>query len=273
MVEGIQRKGMAQVNWIATVAAVLLGVASALSGSLFFLLNARRSLRRERAYQIDLPRLRHIAAVFGALTGLALAALAAYFVALNRWVGPIEWIGRGSYLLIAAAIGGHALKIVTAYMRLRREERAVASKKGDAMESGSLGEVRWRAMLDLEKRYQRYTDLKNRDDETVDELIGVVADPLLDTRRDLARIPFYGYLGTVCGILLMAFELGKINEATETFKVLSSMAGGLVLAFQTTLVALLAYLPLRKATDYLLQRLTELEDTWRGWRTERAESR
>ena len=74
-------------------------------------------------------------------------------------------------------------------------------------------------------------------------------------------------------VLLMAFELGKINEATETFKVLSSMAGGLVLAFQTTLVALLAYLPLRKATDYLLQRLTELEDVWKGWRTERAESR
>ena len=63
-----------------------------------------------------------------------------------------------------------------------------------------------------------------------------------------------------------AQELGKINEATETFKVLSSMATGLVLAFNTTLVALLTYLPLRKAADYLGQRLGALEEHWTRWR-------
>ena len=40
------------------------------------------------------------------------------------------------------------------------------------------------------------------------------------------------------------------------------MAEGLVLAFKTTLVGLLAYLPLRKVADYLLQRLSSLEDVW-----------
>ena len=66
----------------------------------------------------------------------------------------------------------------------------------------------------------------------------------------------------------MAEELSKINEATETFKVLSSMAQGLVLAFQTTLIALLAYLPLRKVADYLMQRLAALEDDWSRLRDE-----
>jgi energy-converting hydrogenase Eha subunit H len=40
----------------------------------------------------------------------------------------------------------------------------------------------------------------------------------------------------------------------------------LVLAFQTTLVALVAYLPLRKAADMQLQSLGRLEDAWLGWR-------
>ena len=101
-----------------------------------------------------------------------------------------------------------------------------------------------------------------RDDGALEELVGVLGTPLLNARNDLSRIPFYGYLGTVCGILLMAQQLGFINEATETFKVLSSMASGLVLAFQTTLVALLAFLPLRKATDYLIRRLGRLEEMW-----------
>ena len=60
----------------------------------------------------------------------------------------------------------------------------------------------------------------------------------------------------------MAQELSQIGEATQTFKALSAMAEGLVLAFKTTLVGLLAYLPLRKAADYLVQRLAAQEDAW-----------
>ena len=52
------------------------------------------------------------------------------------------------------------------------------------------------------------------------------------------------------------------NQFAQTFKALSAMAEGLVLAFKTTLVGLLAYLPLRKAADYLLQRLATQEDVW-----------
>jgi hypothetical protein len=259
------------VNWIVVVAAVLLALASALSGSLVFLVIARKAVRREVAYQIKLPSLRYVATALGALTGLGVVALAAYFVALNRWVTPIEWIGRASYLLIAAAVGGHLLNLALGYMRLRREEKALSKK--DAPAAGSLGAVRYEAIQGGERRFTQYADLKSRDDEVIEELLGVVANPLLDSRRDMARIPFYGYLGTVCGILLMAHELGRINEATETFKVLSSMAGGLVLAFQTTLVALVAYLPLRKANDHLLQRLAGIEEVWRHWRTERVEKR
>ena len=85
----------------------------------------------------------------------------------------------------------------------------------------------------------------------------------------MARIPLYGYLGTVCGILLMAQELGQIDEASETFKVLSSMAEGLALAFKTTLVALMSYLPLRKTVDYMLQRVATIEIAWRRMRENR----
>ena len=85
----------------------------------------------------------------------------------------------------------------------------------------------------------------------------------------MARIPLYGYLGTVCGILLMAQELGQIYEASETFKVLSSMAEGLALAFKTTLVALMSYLPLRKTVDYMLQRVATIEIAWRRMRENR----
>ena len=60
----------------------------------------------------------------------------------------------------------------------------------------------------------------------------------------------------------MADRLGQINEASETFKVLRWMANGLELAFRTTLVGLLAYLPLRKAADVLLERIANLEDAW-----------
>ena len=110
--------------------------------------------------------------------------------------------------------------------------------------------------------------MKTRDDEVLTEIVGVLGTPLLNARRDQTRLPFYGYLGTVAGILLMAEELGRINEATETFKVLASMATGLVLAFQTTLVALVAFLPLRKVADHLIQRLGAVEQRWLAAREE-----
>lgn len=118
-------------------------------------------------------------------------------------------------------------------------------------------------MLDsLRNEYRHYIDFKSRDDEVVDDLVGFFVEPLLNARRDMARLPLYGYLGTVCGILLMAQELGQIDEASQTFKILSSMAEGLALAFKTTLVALVSYLPLRKAADYLLQRALLIESAW-----------
>ena len=117
-------------------------------------------------------------------------------------------------------------------------------------------------MGNLRREHRAYADIKSRDEEVLDELVGFLGDPLAHVRRDLTRIPLYGYLGTVCGILLTAQELSQIDEATETFKVLSAMAEGLVLAFKTTLVGLLTYLPLRKAADYMVQRLATQEDAW-----------
>ena len=119
-----------------------------------------------------------------------------------------------------------------------------------------------RLLDQLRREHHHYMDLKSRDEEVLDELVGFLGDPLTHVRRDLTRIPLYGYLGTVCGILLTAQELSQIDEATQTFKALSAMAEGLVLAFKTTLFGLLAYLPLRKVADYLLQRLSTQEDAW-----------
>ena len=118
------------------------------------------------------------------------------------------------------------------------------------------------------RTHPSYADLRARDDEAVETLVAVFGERLLMGQRALNRVPFYGYLGTVCGILLMAQELTHLDEATETFRVLRDMAGGLVLAFQTTLVALLAYLPLRKAFDLLLTRVADLERSWLALREE-----
>jgi biopolymer transport protein ExbB/TolQ len=94
----------------------------------------------------------------------------------------------------------------------------------------------------------------------------VFGERLLTIQRSLGRIPFYGYLGTVCGILMMSLELTRLNEATESFRVLRDMAGGLVLAFRTTLVALVAYLPLRKGVDAMANRLMDIERRWLAMR-------
>ena len=150
--------------------------------------------------------------------------------------------------------------LTRAALQLRSEETGWAARGKVA--AGTLGGRRMSTLQRLKRQYKHDIDLRSRDNQVLDELVGVLGTPLLNTRNDLSRIPFYGYLGTVCGILLMAEELSRINEATETFRVLSTMATGLVLAFQTTLVALLVFLPLRKMTDSLIRRLGRLEDAW-----------
>ena len=124
------------------------------------------------------------------------------------------------------------------------------------------------ALRRLKRQHKHYVDLKQRDEVVLEELVDVIGRPLLLLRRNLVRLPFYGYLGTVCGILIMAEELGQIGEASEAFEVLRSMARGLVLAFQTTLVGLLTYLPLRKISDVMLQRVADLEVAWVKFRDE-----
>ena len=230
------------------------------TGSLALLYRARRLRLRAHQYGLAMPFLRHLAAVIGALAGLTIGGLGAYYLSLNQQVSPIEWIGRFSYVLIAWAGGSHLLSLVHHGVLLRREEQGWKRQPEEA--PGTLGERRRQTLLQLRQHYRHYLDLKSRDDELVDELVGVLGTPLLSVRRDLGRIPLYGYLGTVCGILLMAEELSQIDEAAQTFKVLGSMAGGLVLAFKTTLVGLLTYLPLRKGVDYLIQRVGALEDNW-----------
>ena len=221
---------------------------------------------QEQQYAIRTPYLQHIAGGIGAAMGLAIGGVVVYYLSLNQQANLIEWIGRFSYILVAAASGGHLLVLVTTTLNLLREEAAWKNKRG--LGKNTLGRRRLQAYGQIARQHKHYLDLKSRDEVVVDELIGILGNALLAARRNLVRLPFYGYLGTVCGILLMAEELSKINEATETFKVLSSMAQGLVLAFQTTLIALLAYLPLRKAADYLMQRVGALEDDWSRLRDE-----
>lgn len=247
------------------IAGPLLVLACGLTGSLALLHRARQLRLQEQPYGIATPHLQHLAALLGAAAGLVIGGLMLYYLSFERRDNAVEWIGRASYFLIAGASGGQVLVLVRTLLLLRREERAW--KRGQ-VGGGTLGSQRVRALEDLRRHYRLYLDLANRDERVVDELIGVLGNPLLAVRRDLPRLPFYGYLGTVCGILLMAQDLGRIDEASQTFEVLSAMASGLVLAFRTTLVGLLAYLPLRKAVDYLLQRLGELEDAWERLRDE-----
>jgi len=220
---------------------------------------------REKAYGLSTPYLPHIAAVIGAVAGLIIGGIIVFYLSLNQQGNPIEWIGRFSYVLVAWAGGGHLLILIYSALQLVREERSW--QRGDE-KMQSLGRRRRIILRQLRERHRHYIDLKARDDVVVDELVGVLGNPLLNVRRDLSRIPLYGYLGTVCGILLMAQNLSRIDEAAQTFKVLGSMAEGLALAFQTTLVALLTYLPLRKAADYLMQRVGALEDSWTRLRDE-----
>ena len=252
-------------EWLLIAVGVLLLIACGASGSLVLLYRARQMRLREREYGVHTPYLQQIAGGIGACAGLVVGGILLYYLSLNRRGELIEWIGRSSYLLVAWAAGGHLMSLVHTALLLRREERDWY--RGEPIQ-GTLGERRRRVLARLRRRYRHYVDLKSRDETLVDELIGFLGNPLLDVRRDLTRIPMYGYLGTVCGILLMAQDLSQIDEATQTFKVLSSMAHGLALAFQTTLVALLTYLPFRKATDYLIQRVGLLEESWNRIRDE-----
>jgi MFS family permease len=256
-------------NWTSVLVSLLLLLASGATGSLVLLYRSQRLRTRERAYGLDTPNLRQIGAGIGAATGLAVGALILYFAVHTNRFDLIEWVGRSSYLLVAGASGGHIFVLVYAAIHIVQEERAWKNGSGRGKpREGTLGRRRLEQLRDFSREYGHYTDLKSRDDEVVDDLTGVLGGPLVNTRHDLARIPFYGYLGTVCGILLMAQELGHIGETTEPFEVLRSMAKGLVLAFQTTLVALLAFLPLRKMTDYLMRRLGALEEEWTKARDE-----
>ncbi len=271
MVADLPQTGLWTVNWVSVLVSLLLLLASAATGSLLLLYRAQRLRSRERAYGLDTPYLRQIGAGIGAAAGLAVGALILYFAVHTNRFDLIEWVGRSSYLLVAGAAGGHILILVYAAIHIVQEERAWNNGRGSPGD-GTLGRRRLEQLSHLIGEHRDYTDFKSRDDEVVEDLTGVLGGPLMNTRHDLARIPFYGYLGTVCGILLMAQELGHIGEATETFKVLGSMANGLVLAFRTTLVALLAFLPLRKVTDYLMRRLGRLEEKWTKARYEVAGS-
>lgn len=250
----------ASLNALTISIGVLFAAACMVTGSLWLLYRARGISRGERLYGLTTPYLPQIAAAIGALGGLVIALAILYFASVTSRFSPIEWVGRASYVLVAGASAGHLLVLMRTGHHLWREQRAWNHPRGPG--DGSLGHRRLRILEELRREHRHALDLRSRDDELVEELVSVLGNGLLNVRRDLSRIPFYGYLGTVCGILLMAKELGGINEATETFQVLSSMAKGLVLAFQTTLVALLAFLPLRKVTDYMMERLGHLEDDW-----------
>jgi len=249
-----------RVNALTIAVSILFAAACAVSGSLWLLYRARSISRAEAAYGLTTPHLPQIATAIGAAGGLVIGFIILYFASVTARFDPIEWVGRAAYVLVAGASAGHLLVLARSGHHLWREHGAWARPRGPG--EGTLGHRRLRRLEQLRREHRHALDLRSRDDELVDELVSVLGTPLLNVRRDLARIPFYGYLGTVCGILLMAQELGGINEATETFQVLSSMSRGLVLAFQTTLVALLAFLPLRKVTDYMVEQLGHLEDEW-----------
>ncbi len=262
MVEALQREGMEILNdELVLISSVLLVLACGVSVSCLHMRRARRMRRQDEAYSLKVARLQYLASLIGLLTGAIVGGLAAYYLFINpQLAGAFAWIGRFSYVLIAWAAGGHLLSLAYINSHLRREERAWERKGGPG--ANTLGRRRMEKLAELQRQAANYSELKSRDEELVDELVGFLGDPLTHVRRDLARIPLYGYLGTVCGILLTAQELSQIDEATQTFKALSAMAEGLVLAFKTTLVGLLAYLPLRKIADYLVQRLARQEDAW-----------
>ena len=253
---------MAHLVWYEILIVVVFASACAMAGALTLIQKIVLICREELRYGLAENQARLTSGVLGGLAGFGVAALGIYYylyIALpESW---IEWVGRSAYALILAASTAHLSVIVHVWRRIRVEEEALSSIPS-ASGAPTLLARRQAGLRDLRTESDSFTDLKARDDELITDLIGVIGERLLSGHRALNRIPFYGYLGTVCGILLMAQELSRLDEATETFKVLRDMADGLVLAFQTTLVALLAYLPLRKGYDMLLNRMSDLERKW-----------
>lgn len=247
---------MGGLHWAEMLSLVLFWAVCAMAGALILMQRVAALCRYEK--QFGLPAFTWIGPVIGGLAGAGMAGIGIYFYFFAPPAGSwVEWVGRSAYALISGSSATHLLTLVHFWRRLNAEGNA---------QPDTLTARREQQVEGLCHSRENYADRKARDDDAIDDLIAVFGDRLLTAQRALSRIPFYGYLGTVCGILLMAEELTRLDEATETFKVLRDMADGLVLAFQTTLVALLAYLPLRKGYDVLLSRMSDLERDWLGMR-------
>ncbi len=247
---------MGGLHWAEMLSLVLFWAVCAVAGALILMQHAATVCRYEK--QFGLTAFTWIGPVIGGVAGAGMAGIGIYFYFFAPPAGGwVEWVGRSSYALILGSSAAHLVTLIHFWRRLNAENNA---------QPDTLTARRKQQAERLRHSRENYADLKARDDDAIDDLLAVFGDRLLTAQRALNRIPFYGYLGTVCGILLMAEELTLLDEATETFKVLRDMAGGLVLAFQTTLVALLAYLPLRKGYDVLLSRMSDLEREWLGMR-------
>lgn len=258
---------MSGINWIELLVAGLFAAVSAMAGALVVMQRLQDVCRDEQEYGLVPGQAPVIGAVVGGAAGLAIGLLYTYYYLLAPpGRGVTEWLGRSSYALVIGASSGHLAVLIHLWQRLAGEWAALQA--APAGQAATLSFLRESELADVREASSSYSDLKARDDERVEDLVGVLGNRLLSVQRSLGRIPFYGYLGTVCGILLMAQELTRLDEATETFRVLRDMASGLVLAFQTTLVALVAYLPLRKTTDVLVNRMAALERRWLSMRDE-----
>ena len=256
-------------TFIEIVVSVVLSGSCAVVGAMSLMQRAETLGKEDGHYGLVRGQATPVAAIIGGLAGLGVGVLFVYFYfKAPPASGWIEWVGRGSYALVIAAFSGHLFGLTHIWMRLIDEEEDLRS--GAAGESKpqkpTLTVRRRRELKSLVDAGYDAPELRSRDDEVVEELIGVVGDRLIAGQRALSRLPFYGYLGTVCGILLMADELTNLSEATESFKVLRDMAAGLVLAFQTTLAALLAYLPLRKGFDSMMSKAAQVERVWLNMR-------
>jgi biopolymer transport protein ExbB/TolQ len=258
--------GRINLNGIELFSSVLFWAVCAMAGALILMQRMDTMCSYEKQYGLPDNHGNLIGAISGGLAGAGVAGIVIYYyLFVPGGAGWVEWTGRLSYVLILAASLTHVMLLVHLWLRLDREDLALMQDNKEKQKN-TLTMLRLQHVDVIRQSRDGYADLKARDDEALDDLMVVMGDRLLTGQRALTRIPFYGYLGTVCGILLMAEGLTNLDEATETFKVLRDMAGGLVLAFQTTLVALLTYLPLRKTYDVLLGRMADLERKWLAMR-------
>jgi len=255
---------MGGLNWVELLSSVLFWAVCAMAGALILMQRMESICKYETQYGLPSGQSNLIGAIVGGLAGAGVAGIAIYFYFFApSAAGWVEWTGRLSYVLILSASAAHIVVLVHIWLRLEDENQALMKSES---QTDTLSQLRSQQVRSIRQSRDGYADVKARDDESLDELLSVFSDRLMTGQRALSRIPFYGYLGTVCGILLMARGLTNLDEATETFRVLRDMAGGLVLAFQTTLVALLAYLPLRKVFDVLLNEMADLERKWLAMR-------